>query len=150
MRIDKPADRSARGSHVYDAGVRAADFLGSFGAEKYIGILGVRSDKDGIALDLLQRLRLLGSGKVADALAGDGHEGRIRRDHNVHGSCRCLHFSVQVVGVNDHGFHLHGEVALGRFLSESQLCLYGLDCRQFGFAPHRGHHFRREGFAFFI
>ena len=48
------------------------------------------------------------------------------------------------------GFHLHGNFALRTFLGESQLRLYGLDRCQFGFAAHRGHHFRGECFAFFI
>jgi hypothetical protein len=56
---DKPTDRGARGVHVDDAGVDVADFLSATGMEKHIGILLVRSNEDGIALDLRQRFRLL-------------------------------------------------------------------------------------------
>jgi len=55
-----------------------------------------------------------------------------------------------MIGVNDHGFHLHGKLALRRFLGQGQLCLDGLDCRQCLLAAHRGHYLCRQSLAFFI
>jgi hypothetical protein len=54
----------------------------------------------GSPLDLRQRFRLLGGRKVARALAGNGHEGRLGRDHNVHASIRSLHLRSCI-----HRFH---------------------------------------------
>ncbi|MFZ0275748.1 MAG: hypothetical protein WA254_01130, partial [Candidatus Sulfotelmatobacter sp.] len=53
------------------------------------------SDEDGITLDLLKGFRFLRGREVEHALAWNRHEGRIRRDYDIHGSIRSLHFRVQ-------------------------------------------------------
>src|SRR5271155_1780813 len=103
--IDEPADGGAGGVHVDNACVDVADLLGSSGVEKHVGIFPVRSDEKGIALDLLKRFCFLRSREVAHALARYGYESCVRRYYDVHRSRRSLHFRVQMIGIDNDGFH---------------------------------------------
>ncbi len=110
----------------------------------------MRSDKNRIALDLFERLRLLRGGEVSHALAGNRHEPSVGRHNNVHCSRRRLHFRVQMIGVNDDGFHWNGKLALRSFLGEGDLCFNRFNAGEFRFAAHSRHHLRGQSLAFVV
>ena len=150
LRVDEPADRSAGCVYVHDTSLNFADLLCSGGAEKHVGIFGVRSDENGIALNLFEGFSFSGVRPGLHLPIWQIDEGHVGCDDDSYGSIGSLHFSVQMIGEHDDAFHLHWEVTLRRLLRKCDLRFYTFNRSQSGLAAYRCYNLRGQGFALVI